>query len=593
LAAAGADSRTRFVIRWWNDLKPAAIALAPNAAALSSLALGVMLLMSGATPSSPARFVQLIAIAPTFPIETSHFVSSILGLLMVLLAFGLRARLDFAWTGSLVTALAAAVLAIFKGFNWEESVALLVYCAAFVALHDAFPRRSKLSNFEITPGWLLSALAALLGAAAVGWWSFAHADYANQPFWQALADDDAARAIRSWAGAAILLLAFGVWRMLATPATPAVVTDNDPDFGRVRAILAQAEVAEPSANLALLGDKRFLFSASGESFLMFGVRGRTWVALGSPVGRQDEQLDLLWRFREMADAHAARAAVFAFGPEALPDMVELGFAVQKTGESAILPLADFSLAGRKRETLRRNWRKAADGGAQFTVLPVGGAAPVMNDLKRISDAWLAAHAGGEKGFSMGGFSPDYLMEFPVAVVRQEGQVVAFASLWPTSGRQAFSMDLMRYSGAAPKNIMDFLFVELLEWGKSEGYGAFEFGMAPLAGLDDRPLAPVMSRLGKLMFERGEDIYNFQGVRRYKDKYDPIWRPRYIGAPHRWSIPFLLAEVGLLSSGGMRGLAKRAKRESTAAPPSARPIGAGGDAQQVEQVHQQEQGGGGG
>ena len=54
-------------------------------------------------------------------------------------------------------------------------------------------------------------------------------------------------------------------------------------------------------------------------------------------------------------------------------------------------------------------------------------------------------------------------------------------------------------------------------------------MAPLAGLEDRPLAPLMSRVGRLLFERGEDIYNFQGVRRYKDKYDPVWQPRYIAA----------------------------------------------------------------
>ena len=58
------------------------------------------------------------------------------------------------------------------------------------------------------------------------------------------------------------------------------------------------------AHLALLGDKRFLFSDSGETFLMFGVRGRSWIAMGPPVGKRCERLDLLWRFRELADAHA-------------------------------------------------------------------------------------------------------------------------------------------------------------------------------------------------------------------------------------------------------------------------------------------------
>jgi phosphatidylglycerol lysyltransferase len=78
----------------------------------------------------------------------------------------------------------------------------------------------------------------------------------------------------------------------------------------------------------------------------------------------------------------------------------------------------------------------------------------------------------------------------------------------------------------------------------------------------------MSRVGRLLFERGEEIYNFQGVRRYKDKYDPVWQPRYTAAPHKWTIPLLLADVGLLSSGGVAGLAKRPKRSEEKALPEA-------------------------
>ena len=49
------------------------------------------------------------------------------------------------------------------------------------------------------------------------------------------------------------------------------------------------------------------------------------------------------------------------------------------------------------------------------------------------------------------------------------------------------------------------------------------------------------------------------MRRYKDKYDPVWQPRYIAAPWKWAIPMLLADVGLLSSGGVAGLARRPRR----------------------------------
>ncbi len=536
------------------------LAIAPTLSAILAVSAGVMLLASGATPSEPTRFALLLAFAPDLLIEISHFVSSILGLVLLVLAFGLRSRLDAAWWAAVITLAAAAVLALFKGLNWEETTALTACFLLIVPFHEAFFRKAALFRMEITPAWLLSAAAALVYVGFCGWWTFTHTEYADKSWMRLMGDQDAARAIRSSVAAAIVLLAIGVWRMISTPATPPVVDDTDPQFDRVRAILAKAQDAEPGSNLALLGDKRFLFSASGESFLMFGVRRRSWIALGPPIGRRDERMELFWRFRELADAHAARAGFYALGPDDLPDTVDLGLAIQKTGESAAVPLAAFSLVGRRREVLRRNWRKAGEGGAAFEVLPAGQAS--MEELKAISDAWLSHHAGGEKGFSMGGFDPRYVAEFPVALVRSEGKIVAFATLWTTAHKSAFSMDLMRYSDDAPKNVMDYLFVELLQWGREEGYLAFEFGMAPLAGLQDRPLAPIMSRVGRLLYERGEEIYNFQGVRRYKDKYDPVWQPRYIAAPNKWTIPFLLADIGLLSSGGVSGLTKRPKRPAT-------------------------------
>ena len=536
-----------------NDLRPAALTAAPNLMAILVAAAGVMLLATGATPSDPERFMWLAEHTPIVLIEVSSFVSSILGVVLVLLAFGLSRRLDAAWAASEGVLLLAAVLALFKGFDFEETVLLTVLAVALGPCHSAFARTARLSRLEVTPGWMFSAAAALAGAGLVGWWSFQNLDYASSSILRVIGNQDAGRAIRSSAGAAAFLLALGVWRLLATPATPAVAGETDPDFVRVRDILEHAEAAEPASNLALRGDKRFLFSASGRTFLMFGVRGRSWIALGAPVGRRSEQLDLLWRFRELADAHAARPGVYGVGPENLPELVELGFSIQKVGETAAVPLAGFSVEGRRLGNIRRSWRRTGEEGGCFEVVPVGEAGRILPELERVSDQWLAHHAGGEKTFSLGGFEPAYVTRFPIAVVRVGGAIVAFASLWTTGSGSSFSMDLMRYADDAPKNVMDFLFVELLRWGQEQGYQAFEFGMAPLAGLEERRLAPIMSRVGRLLFERGEEIYNFQGVRRFKDKYDPVWQPRYIAAPHKWAIPILLADVGLLSSGGVAGL----------------------------------------
>jgi phosphatidylglycerol lysyltransferase len=546
-------------MRFWRELKPAAFAAGPWTAAILTLAAGVMLLASGATPSIPDRFIRLYEVTPVILIEVSHFLSSILGVVLVLLAFGLKARLDAAWGAAVATLLASALMALLKGLAWEEAATLALLAVLILPLHGAFPRKARLSSMELTPGWLISALAVVLGVGLLGMWSFQHADYGDKPFWTVMADADAARAMRAWAGAAILLLVVGLWRLFASAATPKVVGEADPELAKVRAILATADDSEPGANLALLGDKRFLFSPSGNSFLMFGVRGRSWIALGVPVGRRDERMDLMWRFRELADAHAARPGFYGLDADELPDVVELGFSIHKVGESAAVALDSFSIEGTKRGNLRRAWRQACEAGASFEVVQPEGVAALLPELHAISEAWLTHHAGGDKSFSMGGFYPAYVSEFPVGVVRFDGRIVAFATLWTTAAKTAFSMDLMRYGDDAPRGVMDYLFVELIEWGRKEGYLAFDFGMAPLAGLEDRPLAPMLSRVGALIFERGEDIYNFQGVRAYKGKYHPVWRPRYIAAPNKWAIPLILAELSLLTSGGMASLAKRPKK----------------------------------
>src|SRR3954451_8697277 len=99
-------------MRLFRDLSPAAIAAAPWPAALITLAAGVMLLASGATPSEPDRFVTIMKFEPVLLIEIGHFLSSILGLVLVMLAFGLRARLDGAWAATMIVLLVAAPLSL-------------------------------------------------------------------------------------------------------------------------------------------------------------------------------------------------------------------------------------------------------------------------------------------------------------------------------------------------------------------------------------------------------------------------------------------------------------------------------------------------
>ena len=95
-----------------------------------------------------------------------------------------------------------------------------------------------------------------------------------------------------------------------------------------------------------------------------------------------------------------------------------------------------------------------------------------------------------------------------------GRIEAFANLWPGAAQQG-ALDGPDALPAArrPTASMDALFASHPRVGpRAEGYRWFNLGMAPLAGLEESPVAPLWSRVGRFVYGHGENFYNFQGLR---------------------------------------------------------------------------------
>ena len=181
---------------------------------------------------------------------------------------------------------------------------------------------------------------------------------------------------------------------------------------------------------------------------------------------------------------------------------------------------------------------------------------LLPDLQRVSDEWIPAKGAQEKGFSLGFFNREYLSNFDCTVVRVEGEIAAFANLWASGGFRELAADLMRFSAAAPGGSMDALFTQTMLWGREQGYEWFSLGMAPLAGLESPALAPAWNKLGNVIFRSGEHIYNFEGLRHYKQKFEPEWAPRYLVSKGGIQLPAVLLDTTALVSGGVEGLLGR-------------------------------------
>jgi phosphatidylglycerol lysyltransferase len=216
---------------------------------------------------------------------------------------------------------------------------------------------------------------------------------------------------------------------------------------------------------------------------------------------------------------------------------------------------------------RQILRRAERDGLRFRILQNHEVDTYLPELRQISSDWLQAKDLAERQFSIGYFDDAYMRRFPCAIVEHVGEpcrVMGFANLLEAPDRGELSVDLMRYRSDGP-SVMDFLIVSLLLHGKAAGFQEFNLGMAPLSSVGEQRGAHARERLARLLFQRGEQWYNFQGLRFYKDKFNPEWVPRYMAYQDAWEWPVAIAYVSALIAGGWTSIfhSSRSQTQATA------------------------------
>ena len=68
---------------------------------------------------------------------------------------------------------------------------------------------------------------------------------------------------------------------------------------------------------------------------------------------------------------------------------------------------------------------------------------------------------------------------------------------------------------------------------------------PAADVEDRPLAPLWTRAMGMVFPHGEHFANCAELRAFKQRFDPVWSPRYLASPGGLMLPRVLSDVTAL------------------------------------------------
>ena len=543
LRLRAAKRATSIVSQW-------AQTIAPHFFSATTFLGGVILLFSGATPSIHGRMAWVDRLLPLPMIELSHFLGSLVGVVLLLLARGLQRRLDIAWVLTSVLLALGIVFSLTKGVDYEEAVILMVMFAILMPARSVFYRKSSLMQEAFSPGWIAAIAAVILSAIWLTLFSYKHVELSTNLWWRFELSGDAPRSWRAVTGVVALVAAASISHLLR-PYRPGLKAPAREELEAVAPLVARSPRTVP--NLVFLGDKSILTSSGNDGFIMFGISGRSWIAMGDPVGSQASAKELVWHFHELADRHGAWTVFYQVRPEMLPAYLEIGLSLLKLGEEARVNLAGFSLEGSANKPLRHWHRRPASEGCTFRMVPVAEVELILDELQIVSDAWLEMKNTREKRFSLGFFDRAYLLRNPVALVEREGRKVAFANLWLGADGEELSIDLMRHSPEAPSNVMDFLLIELMLWGKEQRYRWFNLGMAPLSGVENRPAAPIWNQLAAMIYRHGEHFYNFQGLRQYKEKFQPVWEPRYLASPGGLAQYRVLADISALVSGSIKGI----------------------------------------
>jgi len=529
--------------------------LAPRLLAFACFIAGVLLLFSGATPVARSRLDWLGGYIPIgilgAILEASHFLGSIIGVVLLLLARGLQRRLDSAYWLTMAMLAAGIVASLLKGVDYEEAIFLAVMLAALVPCRDQFFRKSSLLADRFSPQWTMAVLLVMVSTVGLAVFAYKEREYRHDLWWEFALHANAPRTLRALTGATVAIFVITVAHLMQAKHKPPGAPSSE-DVSQATAIARRWP--RTYAQLVALGDKSILFNEDRTGFLMYASEGRSWVVLGDPIAPDNSAEELAWEFRELCDEGGRWPVFYQVETNRLPLYIDLGLSILKLGEEARVALEDFGLEGRGRKSLRHTCTRLEEReSCTFELVEPPLAEPLLHEVQSISDDWLKRKNTREKGFSLGFFEPQYVRQFAVAIVRQAGRTVGFANVLRGGEQEELSIDLIRFVQDAPSGTMDYLFTQLMLRGQAEGYRWFNLGMAPLAGVEAHPLAPTWNRVAEIVFRHGEHFYNFQGLRDYKDKFDPVWEPKFLASPGGLRLPMILTNVATLISGGAKGL----------------------------------------
>jgi lysyl-tRNA synthetase, class II len=343
----------------------------------------------------------------------------------------------------------------------------------------------------------------------------------------------------------ILTSALGIFTLLVAaylflrPAEPRARL-GPADAERVRELLARQGDRDSLGYFALRDDKSVIWSPTGKACIGYRVVSGVMLASGDPIGDPEAWPGAIGPFLEEAGRHAWAPAVM--GCSELGAEVwcrEGGLTALELGDEAIVNVADFSLSGRPMRNVRQMVNRVAKHGYVAEVRRVADIPRAeLEAIIKAADSWRGSQT--ERGFSMalGRIGTPGDEDCVLATATEDGAVRAVLQLVPWGG-DGLSLDLMRRDKAAQPGLNDFLIVETIKAAPGLGVKRISLNFAVFRAALERGerigAGPVLRAWRSVLIFMSK-WFQIESLYKFNAKFCPVWQPRFFVFPSTKETP---------------------------------------------------------
>jgi lysyl-tRNA synthetase, class II len=527
------------------------LAWIPTVAALVTLFIGLSDVLAVFKPTLHDKLHKFNAVAPGALTNVTRTSDVLTGLLLLMLARGLRRRKRRAWQA--VLALLAVDIIIhlhLMHFLHMVSVSGIVAICLLVVLiyrHRDFyavgDPRSRRTVLPVFLGLVVMDFAICLGYLAVGPLAGSYPFTQrvqdvlyelvgiNGPvLWAVDARADFYHLLTSALGAFTLVVTIYLFLRSARP-RPRMATADET---RIRELLDRYGDRDSLGYFALRRDKSVIWSPSGKAGICYRVVTGVMLASGDPLGDPEAWPGAIAEFLGEAARHAWRPAVMGCSELGAEVWCREGdLSALELGDEAIVNVGEFSLSGRPMRNVRQMVNRVAKNGYTAEVRRTGDIPrEELDRIVREADRWRGTHT--ERGFSMAlgrlGACGD---ENCVLVTAEQDGVLRAVLAFVPWGSDGLSLDLMRRDKTAQAGLNDFLIVEAIKAAPGLGIKRLSLNFAMFRAALERGerigAGPVLKAWrGLLVFL--SRWFQIESLYKFNAKFSPVWEPRFFVYP---------------------------------------------------------------